>query len=119
MAAGVCVLTSDIPENKEVVAGAGFTFRRGNQFDLARMLDLLVRNPALRHEASAKGLQRVQSEYLWSGIARSIEDLYYEILGWKRGADSLPNPTVAAISKPAVPHPTARVRRWARHYLWL
>ena len=31
MASGVCVLTSDIPENNEVVEGAGFTFHRGDR----------------------------------------------------------------------------------------
>jgi glycosyltransferase involved in cell wall biosynthesis len=107
MAAGVCVLTSDVPENKEVVAGAGFTFRRGNQFDLARMLDLLIRNPGFRHEAGAKGLQRIQGQYLWPDIARSIEDVYYDILGWRRDADSLPSGTVATISKPTMPLPAA------------
>ena len=29
MGAGLCVLTSDVPENREVVDGAGFTFQRG------------------------------------------------------------------------------------------
>src|SRR5208282_5217615 len=53
MAAGVCVLTSDIPENKELVEGAGFTFQRGNQADLERMLDLLIRNPELRRQSAA------------------------------------------------------------------
>jgi glycosyltransferase involved in cell wall biosynthesis len=43
MAAGVCVLASDIPENNEVVDGAGFTFHRGDQADVERMLDLLPR----------------------------------------------------------------------------
>jgi glycosyltransferase involved in cell wall biosynthesis len=43
MAAGVCVLASDIPENNEVVDGAGFTFQRGDQADVERMLDLLPR----------------------------------------------------------------------------
>jgi glycosyltransferase involved in cell wall biosynthesis len=43
MAAGVCVLTSDIPENQEVVAGVGFTFKRGDRSDLTRVLDLLMR----------------------------------------------------------------------------
>lgn len=28
MSAGICVLTSDVPENRELVDGAGFTFRR-------------------------------------------------------------------------------------------
>jgi glycosyltransferase involved in cell wall biosynthesis len=39
MAAGVCVLTSDIPENREVVDGAGYTFRRGDRSDLERMFE--------------------------------------------------------------------------------
>src|SRR5438132_5862840 len=32
---GLCVLTSDVPENREVVEGAGFTFERGDSADLA------------------------------------------------------------------------------------
>jgi glycosyltransferase involved in cell wall biosynthesis len=82
MAAGVCVLTSDIPENNEVVDGAGFTFRRGDQADLERMLDLLVHNPELRRESAARGRERVQSQFLWPAIARSIEKAYYKVLGW-------------------------------------
>jgi glycosyltransferase involved in cell wall biosynthesis len=54
MAAGVCVLTSDIPENNEVVEGAGFTFHHGDQADLERMLDLLIHTPALRRQAATR-----------------------------------------------------------------
>ena len=61
MAAGVCVLTSDIPENCEVVDGAGYTFRRGNRSDLERMLDLLVHNSELRHQAAARGQERIRT----------------------------------------------------------
>jgi glycosyltransferase involved in cell wall biosynthesis len=82
MAAGVCVLTSDIPENHEVVEGAGFTFRRGDQADLERMLDLLVHNPELRRQAAARERERIQGQYLWPEIARSIEKAYYSVLGW-------------------------------------
>jgi glycosyltransferase involved in cell wall biosynthesis len=77
-------LTSDIPENKEVVEGAGFTFRRGDEEDLTRMLDLLVRNPALRQQMAAKAASRIQEHYLWPGIAQSIESAYYTLLGWHR-----------------------------------
>jgi glycosyltransferase involved in cell wall biosynthesis len=35
MGAGLCVLTSDVAENREVVDGPGFTFQRGNATDLA------------------------------------------------------------------------------------
>jgi glycosyltransferase involved in cell wall biosynthesis len=82
MAAGVCVLTSDIPENNEVVDGAGFTFHRGDQADLERMLDLLIHNPELRRQSAARERERIQGEYLWPAIARSIEKAYYNVLGW-------------------------------------
>jgi len=85
MAAGICVLTSDIPENQEVVAGAGFTFHRGDQHDLARMLDVLARNPGLRRQSAVRARQRVQTEYRWPQIARTIESVYFDVLGWSAG----------------------------------
>ncbi len=85
MAAGVCVLTSDIPENTEVVAGAGFTFHRGDQADLERMLDLLIHNPELRRQSATRERERIQGQYLWPAIARSIEKAYYKVLGWDSG----------------------------------
>ncbi len=87
MAAGVCALTSDIPENQEVVAGAGFTFKRGDQSDLTRVLDLLIRNPELRRQMAAKGEQQIQEQYLWPDIARSIEKAYYKVLDWNHPAE--------------------------------
>jgi glycosyltransferase involved in cell wall biosynthesis len=45
LGAGLCVLTSDVPENREVVDGAGFTFQRGNAADLADRLRFLIGNP--------------------------------------------------------------------------
>ncbi len=85
MAAGVCVLTSDIPENKEVVSGVGYTFQRGDAADLEHMLDLLVRNPELRRQAGQRAQARIQSEYAWPTIARQLEQVYYHVLGWPIG----------------------------------
>jgi len=82
MAAGVCVLTSDIPENNEVVEGAGFTFHRGDRDDLERMLDLLIHNPELRRQSATRERERIQGQYLWPEIARAIEKTYYCVLGW-------------------------------------
>ena len=99
MAAGICVLTSDIPENCEVVDGGGFTFRRGDSADLEHMLDLLVHNPKLRREAAERERVRVQSEYLWPEIARSIEGTYYDVLGWPaRGPETSHAPKVEGAS---------------------
>ena len=100
MAAGVAVLTSDIPENKEVVEGAGFTFRRGDQADLERMLDLLVHDPDLRRQAAARGRERIQGQYLWPEIARAIETAYYNVLGWSR-RERIQGRVVVSASAPA------------------
>jgi glycosyltransferase involved in cell wall biosynthesis len=82
MAAGVCVLASDIPENNEVVEGSGYSFKRGDQADLERMLDLLIRNPELRGQAAIRERARIQTEFLWPRVAQSIETAYYNVLGW-------------------------------------
>lgn len=89
MAAGVCVLTSDIPENEEVVAGGGFTFKRGNRADLTRLLDLLIHNPDLRRQAAAKGEQHIHERYLWPDIVRSIEKAYFRVLDRSHAAGAL------------------------------
>ncbi|HWZ83053.1 MAG TPA: glycosyltransferase family 4 protein [Terriglobales bacterium] len=89
MAAGVCVLASDIPENQEVVGGIGFTFRHGDRSDLSRVLDLLIRNPDLRRESATKCEQHARQHYLWSDIASSIEKAYYKILDRRHPAEAV------------------------------
>jgi glycosyltransferase involved in cell wall biosynthesis len=81
MAAGVCVLTSDIPENNEVVEGVGFTFHRGDRGDLERVLDVALHNPLMRSQAAQRAQKRIQSEYTWPAIARLIEETYRDVLG--------------------------------------
>jgi len=83
MAAGVCVLTSDIPENREVVEGAGFTFRRGDSSDLAERLRFLIANPAVREAAGKTARGRIEEQYQWQKIAEDIERAYLEVLGRK------------------------------------
>ena len=80
-----CACFSDIPENREVVEGVGFTFRAGDHNDLKRMLDVLVHNPELRRQAVARQRRRIQDHYLWPEIAQSIERAYYDVLGWPGG----------------------------------
>jgi glycosyltransferase involved in cell wall biosynthesis len=84
MGAGLCVLTSDVPENREVVDGVGFTFQRGNAADLADRLRFLIANPAVREAAGKAARRRIEDQYQWSKIAADIEEEYYEVMGWKR-----------------------------------
>ena len=68
MGAGLCVLTSDVPENREVVDGAGFTFERGNSADLAgRLRYLCSRAMADYAEPVCQGLS-AESWMTWSPL---------------------------------------------------
>lgn len=83
MGAGLCVLTSDVAENREAVDGAGFTFRRGDVSDLADRLRFLIANPAVREAAGQAAKRRVREHYQWPAIARTIEQVYFEMMGWE------------------------------------
>lgn len=80
MAAGVCVLTSDVPENRELVEDVGFTFRQGDSQDLERMLGFLVANGRAREICSRSALQRVQEHYLWARVAGEVEQIYRDLI---------------------------------------
>jgi glycosyltransferase involved in cell wall biosynthesis len=83
MGAGVCVLASDIPENRELVDRSGFTFRHGDQQDLERMLRLLISEPEIRQAAARKARERVSEHYLWGRVAREIENVYLALAAGK------------------------------------
>lgn len=86
MGAGLCVLASDVPENREAVEGAGFTFERGNVRDLADRLSFLISNPAAREAAGRMARKRIEEQYQWQRIAEQIEEAYFEILGRKKAS---------------------------------
>jgi glycosyltransferase involved in cell wall biosynthesis len=81
MGAGLCVVTSDIPENREVVDGAGFTFQPGNATDLAERLRFLIANPSVREAAGKAARERVRQDYQWPRIATEIEAAYFDMMG--------------------------------------
>jgi glycosyltransferase involved in cell wall biosynthesis len=82
MGAGLCVLTSDVPENREVVDGAGFTFQRGSASDLAERLRFLIANPVVREAAGQAARRRIEEQYQWQAVAREIEKAYFQLMGW-------------------------------------
>src|ERR1700687_4395212 len=89
--AGVFVLASDIPENRELVDGSGFTFRHGDRNDLERMLRLLISEPEIRKSAASHARNRVRDHYLWARVAREIEDSYLTLAA----ANSVPKSVAA------------------------
>ena len=103
MGAGLCVLTSDIVENRELVDEAGFTFQNGNSTDLADRLRFLIANPAVREAAGQAAKVRIREQYLWHGIADNIEKVYFTLMGWRRPETPAkkPNKRVEAASEAA------------------
>jgi glycosyltransferase involved in cell wall biosynthesis len=81
MGAGVCVLASDIPENREAIGDAGFVFKRGDRLELQRMLALLLSDGTLRALSGIRGKQRVRENYLWDDVTERIEKVYRDLNG--------------------------------------
>jgi len=102
MGAGLCVLCSDVAENREAIDDAGFTFRRGDVPDLADRLRFLIANPAVREAAGQAAKRRVQEHYQWPKIAAEIERVYYEMMGWELAA-APPRKTVGKVAEPTPP----------------
>jgi glycosyltransferase involved in cell wall biosynthesis len=98
MGAGLCVLTSDVPENREVVEGAGFMFQCGSTSDLANRLRFLIANPAVREAAGRTAKRRIEEQYQWQKIAVDIEKAYFEILGYKPASAPVKRPTATAVT---------------------
>jgi glycosyltransferase involved in cell wall biosynthesis len=103
MGAGLCVLTSDVPENREVVDGAGFTFQCGSAEDLADRLRFLLANPAVRNAAGIAARGRIEERYQWQTVTEDIEKAYFKILGWeaKEAEARKPNVRDAAVEERA------------------
>jgi glycosyltransferase involved in cell wall biosynthesis len=91
MGAGLCVVASDVPENREVVTDVGYIFRHGDAGDLADRLRFLIANPAVREAVGRAAKVRVREHYLWSKIAKEIERAYFQVLGWEQVAPKRPS----------------------------
>jgi glycosyltransferase involved in cell wall biosynthesis len=85
MSFGACVVSSDIPENLELVDGVGLAVPPGDAealaAALARVLDDRDAAAALGRRARA----RVEAEYTWDRVARRTEAFYHALLERRRG----------------------------------
>ncbi len=93
MGAGLCVLTSDVPENREAVEDAGFTFRRGDAVDLTDRLRFLIANPAIRRAVGEAAKRRIRDHYQWRVITTEVERLYFEMMGWNTNEGTARKPS--------------------------
>lgn len=76
MAARLPVVANDIPEHREVLADAGWYYRKNSVADLAeRLREVVLGDAGLRERKAAAALERVRAEYDWDRVARSYESL--------------------------------------------
>jgi glycosyltransferase involved in cell wall biosynthesis len=101
MGAGLCVLSSDVAENREAVDDAGFTFRRGDVADLEARLRFLIANPAVREAAGRAAKRRIREHYQWPQIAGKIERAYFDMMGWDLPATTARKPVVGGSKRAA------------------
>lgn len=92
MSYGRPVISSDIPENLEALAGSGFTFRSRDVTDLVRTISAALdrRNdlPAIGEAAR----HRTISTYSWDSVADALERVYDEVVPGARTRALQPHP---------------------------
>jgi len=86
MASGIPVLASDTTSLPEVLAGSGLLFDPTDPDSIARQMQRIVDDAALREALAEKSRQRAR-DFSWHKAADQTLRLYFELLG--RGGDIL------------------------------
>lgn len=81
MAAGRCVLVSDIPENVESIDHSGLTFVNADPEDLRAKLRELLNHPEVVAQLGGRAREWIRLTYDWDVIAERTESVYRRILG--------------------------------------
>ena len=85
MGYGNCVLTSDIPENVELVKGCGFTFHTSDVAALKHMLSHLIEHPGLVEASGKRCKALIERDYTWDKIALKTDAVLRGLLNGKLG----------------------------------
>jgi glycosyltransferase involved in cell wall biosynthesis len=88
MAAGLPVITSDLPRSKKIVeaAGCGFSVSLDDPKALTDKLSMLVSNPGHAIELGLAGRAAVGRDYNWEHDAAELKNLYCEISSQRANA---------------------------------
>src|SRR5262249_11211684 len=75
MAAGLCVVASTAGGSAEILQHEvnSLTFRPGDAYDLARQLQRVIDDPALRRRLAREGQRQVREQFTWSLTVEQIE----------------------------------------------
>ncbi len=78
---GSCIITTDIPENREVVGDAGLLCEIGSVEQLSNHLGNLINDPALREQMRERAAARALEQPDWDAIADRTEAFYIGLAG--------------------------------------
>ncbi|MFH1046771.1 MAG: glycosyltransferase family 4 protein [Patescibacteria group bacterium] len=79
MAAGRCVLTSDIPENREPLDHSGLTFLNTDLNDLTDQMRSLLNHPDVVKERGERAARWIAKEYSWDRVAEMTQSVYRKL----------------------------------------
>lgn len=85
MASGCCPITSDIPENADVIADAGLTFRAGDAEDLAEKIRAVLDDGELAGELGKRAAERVRRDFTGDTAVRQLDEIFRSLGGKKDG----------------------------------
>jgi glycosyltransferase involved in cell wall biosynthesis len=77
---GSCIITTDIPENREVVGDAALLCEIGSVEQLSAHLGNLIADPELRARKCAQASVRAREQPDWDAIAERTESFYYDLV---------------------------------------
>jgi glycosyltransferase involved in cell wall biosynthesis len=80
MACEVPVIGSSSGEIPYIISDARLIFEKGNVYDLAEKIKLIMENSVIRKKLKSAGKQRVEKYFTWDKIAKQIYDFFIEIL---------------------------------------
>ena len=80
MACRVPVIGSTCGAIPEVIGDAGLIFPENDSEDLAKKLELIIRDNKLRNDLAQAGRRRVEQNYTWERVAERIFELYRQVL---------------------------------------
>jgi glycosyltransferase involved in cell wall biosynthesis len=73
---GKCVLTSDIPENKEASGPWGITFKNRNVEDLKEKLEFLLARKDLVNSKNKERIEYIERNYSWDKNTDDLEKIF-------------------------------------------
>jgi glycosyltransferase involved in cell wall biosynthesis len=82
MAAGVPVVASDIPPNRELVANGetGYLVRVGDSVGIAQFTDRILADPSLAERLGTAGRERMRTQFSIDRMVAAHAELYREVL---------------------------------------